>query len=131
MHRTVIAVGIDPDLDQLRYAYDGMDHLLNRVSREIASEVPETLQMELRVIFFPQIGFLISLPLNKEIGRPLYAGEVKGAETWDPVFTSFERQYFKEARMRDLDGTWGDVYASICGEQYFVRLDYKSVTVSR
>ena len=130
MHRTIVSVGINPDLDQMRHAYQGMVHMLNHVSREIASEVPETLEVDLSVIFFPQIGFLISVPINQETGRALYKGEANEAERWDLVFTSPEQQYFKNTRMHDLDESWGDVYASICGE-YLARTCYRLMTASR
>lgn len=115
MHRTVVCAGVDPDLDRLRHVYDGMEHMLNRVSREIASTVPKVIDVDLTVVFFPQIGFLIAVPLNVDSGRATYEGGIVEGERWEAIFSSARQQYFKDTRMRDLDATWGDLYSSICG----------------
>ena len=107
--------GINKDLDNLKQAYDGMEEMLNHTSKEIVASVPRACNIDLNVIFFPQIGFLISLPKDPETGIVQYEGSGDEGGQWDRIFSSAERVYYKDFRMHDLDATWGDVYATICG----------------
>lgn len=110
-HRTVVKPRVDPDLDKLKETYNGMDSLLSQVAVTIAATLPEGLSNELNVIYFPQLGFNIAIPLN-EHGRPVYDG---GEEEWTQVFSTENRAYFKDFRMREMDERLGDMYGSICG----------------
>ena len=109
----MVKAGVNLDLDQMKRAYDGMEDMLNRASQEIASKIPGRRNVDLNVIFFPQIGFLISIPKDPVHDVADYEGEA--GEQWDRVFSSAERAYYKDFRMKDLDYIWGDVYAMICG----------------
>ena len=115
MHRTVVNAGVDEDLDAMKQTYDGIEDLLNRTSQEIAATIPRQYSVDLNVIFFPQIGFLISIPLNQETGRGQYEGGETEATHWDLIFSTGVRVYYKDFRMKELDGTLGDMYADICG----------------
>lgn len=115
MHRTVVHTGIDVDLDRMKHTYDGIEDLLNETSYAIAATVPSSISIDLNVIFFPQIGFLISMPVNTETGKAGYAGSENATEQWDLIFSTVDRVYFKDYRMRSLDVTLGDMYAVICG----------------
>ena len=119
MHRTVVKPGVDLDLDTMKKNYHGMDDMLNMTTSLVAHEMPdEYADIDLNVIFFPQIGFLICLPLDPESGLAVYDGSAGSATPWDRIFSTSSRVYFKDWRMRDLDDTWGDVYAQICGVFY-------------
>ena len=98
-------------MDRLKDIYNGLDSLLNEVARNIAASLPESLQCDVNVIYFPQLGFSIAMPLD-ENGRPVYDG---GDERWDLVFTTENRAYFKDSRMREMDESLGDIYGLICG----------------
>ena len=115
MHRTVVNPGIDEELDRMKRAYDGIEDLLNRTSHDIAASVPRQYNLELNVIFFPQIGFLISMPIDPATGAASYEGGSDDASRWDHIFSTATRVYFKDSRMRELDDTLGDLYALICG----------------
>lgn len=116
MHRTVVKPGVELELDTLKKNYEGMDDMLNMTTSLVARTMPdEYADIDVSVIFFPQIGFLICLPFDGDTGLAVYDGSA-GIETpWDRIFSTPERVYFKDCRMRDLDDTWGDVYAQICG----------------
>ena len=114
-HRTVVLDGIDESLDNLKRTYDGIDDLLSTTARTIETVIPHQIKLDLNVIFFPQIGFLITLPLDKATGRGIYEGEAE-AEPWERMFTTDNRGYYKDFRMREMDETFGDMYASICGK---------------
>ncbi|KAK2750532.1 MutS protein msh5 [Onygenales sp. PD_40] len=112
-HRTVVKPRVDRELDDLKETYNGMDSLLNQVAVNIAATIPEELRNDLNVIYFPQLGFNIAMPLD-ELGRAVYDG---GEERWDQVFTTENRIYFKDFRMREMDERLGDIYGLICEKE--------------
>ncbi|KAL8961011.1 MAG: hypothetical protein Q9193_002376 [Seirophora villosa] len=114
MHRTVVKPGIDDDLDHMKQTYDGLEDLLKKTSENIAETVPYQYGLDLNVIFFPQIGFLISMVIDPETGRSNYEGDDTGNGGWDRIFSTASRVYYKDFRMRQLDETFGDIYAIIC-----------------
>ena len=115
MHRTVVNPGIDEDLDRLKRNYNGMEDMLNLTSRDVATTIPKKFNLELNIIFFPQIGFLISVLVDFEVGGTSYHDSAQRSLRWEHMFSTSTRAYYKDARMRDLDETWGDVYGVICG----------------
>ena len=114
MHRTVVLPGVDENLDEMKRQYDGLEDMLNHLSREIGQVIPEHFALNLNVIFFPQIGFLISMPVNPITETVDYQGPEENE--WRQVFHTADRVYFKDYRMEELDNTVGDIYADICGE---------------
>ena len=115
MHRTVIKSGVDDELDAMKRTYDGMEDLLNRTSQDIAATIPAVYSLDLNVIFFPQIGFLISIPLNPDTGRGDYEGGEREDQRWTRIFSTGNWVYYKDSRMKELDDTFGDIYSVICG----------------
>lgn len=103
---------VDPELDDLKETYNGLDSLLNQVAINIAGTIPSKLSNDVNVIYFPQLGFNIAMPLD-ERGRPVYDG---GEQPWEQVFTTENRVYFKDFRMREMDERFGDIYGLICGK---------------
>lgn len=118
VQRTVVNVGVDDELDAMKRIYDGIEDLLNETSQNIAATVPLEFSLDLNVIFFPQIGFLISIPLDPETGSGNYQGGEQSP--WDRIFSTASRVYYKDYRMRELDETLGDIYATICGKLTFL-----------
>ena len=115
MHRTVINSGVDEELDAMKRTYDGMEDLLNRTSQDIAATIPAVYSFDLNVIFFPQIGFLISIPLNPDTDRGDYEGGEREDQRWTRIFSTGNNVYYKDSRMKELDDTFGDMYSVICG----------------
>ena len=107
-------MGVDDELDERKRVYDGLEDLLNQTSQNIAATVPEEFSLDLNVLFFPQIGFLIAVPLDPVTGNGSYRGS--GENPWDRIFSTGLRVYYKDYRMRELDQTIGDVYTVICGK---------------
>ena len=116
MHRTVVHAGVDAELDRMKHTYDGIEDLLNKTSRAIAATVPATFSLDLNVIFFPQIGFLISMPVDTNTGEAEYGGG-EGDGRWDLIFSTAARAYYKDFRVRELDETLGDMYTVICDRE--------------
>ncbi|MCJ1385759.1 MutS protein msh5 [Xylographa soralifera] len=117
MHRTVVNVGVDDELDEMKRRYDGIEDLLNKTSQAVAASIPTQYSLNLNVIFFPQIGFLISMPFDPISGRAEYEGGEGEEEQWERIFSTAARVYYKDYRMRQLDATIGDMYAMICDKE--------------
>jgi DNA mismatch repair ATPase MutS len=110
--RTVVKQGLDRELDRMKDRYDGLNSLLKNAAIEIATTIPGELDIDVNVIYFPQLGFNIAIPLNNS-GDPAYSGTVGD---WEMVFTTETKAYFKDFRMRELDERLGDIYGLICGK---------------
>ncbi|OJK00308.1 hypothetical protein ASPACDRAFT_52053 [Aspergillus aculeatus ATCC 16872] len=117
--RTVVKPGIDRALDRMKDNYDGLNSLLKRIAREIAGEIPEFYGIDVNVIYFPQLGFNIAIPLN-QAGDAAYRGP---EEEWDLMFFTENRAYFKDFRMRELDDKLGDIYGLICEKEIEIVYD--------
>ena len=114
-HRTVVKTGVSDELDDLKRTYDGIEDLLNLTSQEIAATIPREHALNLNVIFFPQIGFLITILKNSDTGKADWEGGDIEDQRWDRMFSTATRVYYKDFRMRELDERLGDMYAVICG----------------
>jgi DNA mismatch repair protein MSH5 len=126
--RTVILPEVDEELDQLKRTLDGLDQLLNEVAAKLSEKMPSDLRASLNVIYFPQIGFLVTVPVDPETGDAVYGGSYDNA--WEQMFTtelrltiqphseetltiSSVQVYFKTSEMREMDDHFGDVYGII------------------
>ncbi|KAK7535827.1 muts domain V-domain-containing protein [Phyllosticta citribraziliensis] len=114
-HRTVVLPGVDERLDNMKNTYDGIEHLLSQVARQIAEEVPAVLQANINVIFFPQIGFLTTVPIDPETGSSVYDGPAE--EPWEPMFTGEQIAYYKNDKMHEMDRHFGDIHGLICDKE--------------
>lgn len=111
--RTIVKPGIDESLDERKRVFAGIDELLSEAARSIASEVPEGLSDDLNVIYFPQIGFLIAMPKDRELGRAFWEGPEDDA--WQQMFSTDDITYYKNSQMQQMDDHFGDIYSNICG----------------
>jgi len=110
--RTVIKRDIDHRLDEIKDLYNGLERLLSRVAHEIKSTLPNGVFTP-DVLYIPQIGFLLSVPVNQATGQPVYSG---GSPQWQRKFSTKDAVYFKDRRMHEMDEQLGDVYHRICGQ---------------
>ncbi|KAJ5752620.1 DNA mismatch repair protein MutS core [Penicillium odoratum] len=117
--RTVVKQGLDRDLDRMKDRYDGLDSLLKHVAIDIATTIPEELEVDVNVIYFPQLGFNIAIALNQN-GACSYSGSLGD---WELVFITETRAYFKDFRMRELDEKLGDIYGLICEKEIEIVYD--------
>ena len=119
-HRTIVNRGIDERLDEIKVVYDGMDNVLSKTAIEITRTIPQEIDTSLNVIYFPQLGFHITVPVDELTGQPVYEG---GDERWERMFTTRNQVYFKDRRMRDMDDQLGDLYAMICDIEIEISYD--------
>ena len=113
--RTIILPGVDEELDEIKRTYEGIDDMLSQVAHHIAGQVPAGFNSSLNVIYFPQIGFLVSMAL----GEGFVAGAYEGSDNdrWDNVFVTESHAYYKNATMTGLDQRFGDIYGHICDKE--------------
>lgn len=66
MERICIRPHIDEELDNRKHAYCGIDSVLSKVAQQISQSVPAEYATSLNVVYFPQLGFLITVPMLEE-----------------------------------------------------------------
>lgn len=109
--KTVVQRGIDEELDEIRHTYDGIDDLLSQVAAHIAEQVSANLVDHINVVYFPQIGFLISVQKEEHEAPTTYAGPP--GNPWEKMFASPTYAYYKNASTAELDEQFGDIYGRI------------------
>ncbi|KAL4958995.1 MutS family protein MSH5 [Aspergillus stella-maris] len=117
--RAVVKSGLDRELDRMKDSYDGLNSLLKQVAVEIATTIPASFDIDVNVIYFPQLGFNIAIPLTNA-GDAAYDGSDGG---WELIFVTENRAYFKDFRMREMDEKLGDIYGLICEKEIEIVYD--------
>ncbi|KIK91641.1 hypothetical protein PAXRUDRAFT_796689 [Paxillus rubicundulus Ve08.2h10] len=64
--RVCIRPHVDEELDQRKHVYRGIDSVLSKVAEQISHTVPADYAESLNVVYFPQLGFLITVPMREE-----------------------------------------------------------------
>lgn len=113
--RTIVRAGVNEELDEAKRAYDGIEDLLSQAAEHVAEEVPARLDSKVNVIFFPQIGFLISIRLSEHTGTGVFEGTDE--DPWEKMFSTEANAYYKNTLMGQLDQQFGDLYARICDKE--------------
>jgi len=115
-HRTAVAAGVSPELDELKRQYHGLEHLLDEVAKRLVLEVPEWARIYVtHCVFYPQLGFLTVVTLNPTTRRSNYEGEGMDDE-WNQMFVTEGNIYYKNGRMKEMDHDVGDLYCMISGK---------------
>lgn len=84
--RTVILPGIDEELDHMKRTLDGLEDVLNQVASKLSENMPPELKAALNVIYFPQIGFLVVVPIDPGTGTAVYNGSFDNP--WEMMFSA-------------------------------------------
>ena len=114
--RTTIKWGIDPELDALKHFYAGLEGILTEVSIKVLQVMPAWAREYLNnCIFYPQVGFLVSISENPETKKGFYQGEGIPGDDWETMFTIEGAVLYKSMMMRDMDAMYGDPYGRIVG----------------
>ncbi|GAA6050088.1 hypothetical protein NBRC10513_001384 [Rhodotorula toruloides] len=111
--KVCVRPGVDATLDELRRKYNGLGSLLSKVAVEISQEVPPGLADELSVVYFPQLGYLITIAYEPEVTD---AGKY-GQFGWDFQFVTEMQAYFKNDKCRDMDRHLGDLQSFISDKE--------------
>ncbi|KAH8825333.1 DNA mismatch repair protein MutS [Flagelloscypha sp. PMI_526] len=108
--RVCIRPHIDEELDNRKHIYHGIDSVLSKVAQQICYTVPTDFAESLNVVYFPQLGFLVCVPmLNQWQG----GSNIQVLEGWTFQFSSESHVYFKNQEMHDMDLHIGDLHSSI------------------
>lgn len=83
--RICVKPHIDEDLDNRKHVYAGIDDVLSKVAEQISSTVPLDYASTLNVVYFPQLGFLICIPIREEWK---YEDGIQTINDWSFQFTS-------------------------------------------
>jgi len=126
VNRVVVKSNVDAQLDEMRRMFAGMGDMLSEVARQITASaaLPGNIAAALNVIYFPQIGYLVTVPgvtrtpantvsestENEEV-RPAFVGE-----DWEFQFCTATNWYYKNPQMREMDDYFGDMYGLIGGK---------------
>ncbi|KAI1826467.1 putative MSH5 protein [Xylaria intraflava] len=111
--RTAVKQGIDPQLDERKRNYDGMEHFLANVISTLRSGIPEWARKYVQnCIFFPQLGFLTVVSIDPQTGKGNYDGEGLQDE-WECMFIADGRAHYKNRQMKEMDEEFGDSYCII------------------
>lgn len=62
--RCVVKHNVDEELDRMRQNYHGLDSFLSEIAKEISLTIPSEFTSTINVIYFPQLGYLITVPMN-------------------------------------------------------------------
>lgn len=109
-NRICVRPYIDEELDQRKHVYAGLDPVLCKVADQICQKIPADYTASLNVVYFPQLGFLICVPMQEE-----WRSEegIKVLNGWSFQFSSDAHVYFKSEEMHDMDTHIGDLHPSI------------------
>ena len=113
--RTVVRQGVDPELDHRKHTYQGIESLLAQVATELRRDIPLGLPQDLKVVYLPQIGFLIALPKDEQVGTALFEGNEH--DSWERMFSGDDIVYYKNDKMRSMDEHFGDLCTDICDRE--------------
>ncbi|GAA5983518.1 hypothetical protein JCM11641_005836 [Rhodosporidiobolus odoratus] len=117
--RVCVCPGVDADLDDWRRQLNGLSSLLSKVADSISATLPASLGVaELSLVYFPQLGYLITVPYEPEVA---VAGKYDEAG-WDFQFVTELRAYFKSDKCYDLDKHIGDLHSFIAVHALLIHL---------
>ncbi|KAL1760365.1 DNA mismatch repair protein MutS [Schizophyllum commune] len=115
--RVCVRMGIDEELDNRKHVYNGIDSVLSNIAEQISQTVPAEYAESLNVVYFPQLGFLVCVPMLEE-WKDEQGIQVMDGWTFQasPVIADeFTRThvYFKSEEMHDMDVHIGDLHSLI------------------
>ncbi|KAI0304271.1 muts domain V-domain-containing protein, partial [Multifurca ochricompacta] len=107
LQRVCVRPHIDEELDNRKHMYDGVDAVLSKVAEGISPTVPQDYATSLNVVYFPQLGFLVCIPMLEE----WRSGD--GIEVLDGWTFQCDVSVSYADHSQDLDKHLGDLYPSI------------------
>ncbi|KAH7919581.1 hypothetical protein BV22DRAFT_1108014 [Leucogyrophana mollusca] len=124
--RVCVRPHIDEELDNRKHVYHGIDAVLSKVAEQISQTIPADYAPSLNVVYFPQLGFLICVPMLEE-WKTEDGITVLDGWTFQVAITSLypaphaltslplarSHVYFKSQEMYDMDTHIGDLHPAI------------------
>ncbi|GAA5874385.1 hypothetical protein JCM8547_005384 [Rhodosporidiobolus lusitaniae] len=122
-NRVCVRPGVEPDLDEWRRQLNGLPSFLSKIATQISASLPPEFASgvkELSLVYFPQLGFLITIPYEPE-ADVMDAGRY-GEMGWDFQFVTEARAYYKSGQCYELDKHVGDLHSFIAVHALLTRL---------
>ncbi|KAF8938585.1 MutS protein msh5 [Dissophora ornata] len=97
--RCVVKRNVDEELDRMRQTYHGLGSFLSEIAKEISLTIPSDFASTINVIYFPQLGYLITVPMNPnwKTDQDFYQ------EGLSYQFSTESTVYYKNDAMRDRE----------------------------
>ncbi|KAF8890007.1 muts domain V-domain-containing protein [Gymnopilus junonius] len=118
--RVCVRPHIDEDLDNRKHVYHGIDDVLSTVAKQICEIIPFGFTTSLNVVYFPQLGYLICVPMLDEWRTESGVQPLEGwtFQPWDELLTFVSSNvYFKSQEMHGkyfhMDHHIGDLHSTI------------------
>lgn len=80
----------------MKRTLDGLEDILNQVAGKLSEGMPPELRPSLNVIYFPQIGFLVIVPMDPATGTAVYEGGLDNP--WEMMFSAELVNYKSQCR---------------------------------
>lgn len=123
---------MNPELDELKRRYSHLPDLLADAVNMIASKITNSTITMVNIVYFPQLGFLVTVPLPTTGSKSMLSSSLErlhkettpspspspppplpSLENFQLQFKTEKVAYFKDEITRNLDSEIGDVYADI------------------
>ncbi|KAJ7610685.1 DNA mismatch repair protein MutS [Mycena rosella] len=113
--RVCVRPNIDEELDNRKHVYHGIDSVLSKVAEQVCQTVPPDYASALNIVYFPQLGFLICIPMLEEWKTP---EGIKIIDGWSFQFSSeYVLKWFSQtpnvSQIPYMDVHIGDLHPSI------------------
>ncbi|KAJ3865547.1 muts domain V-domain-containing protein [Lentinula novae-zelandiae] len=114
--RICVRPHIDEELDNRKHVYHGIDTVLSKVAERISRIIPSDYASSLNIVYFPQLGFLICVPMQEEWRTEVGVQVIDG---WSfqviehHLVRLISHVYFKSQEMHDMDAHIGDLHSLI------------------
>ncbi|KAK3927533.1 MutS protein-like protein 5 [Frankliniella fusca] len=108
MKRFVVLPGVDNDLDKMKHTYANLSEMMMELSPLELQDLPDYIE-ECSVLFLPEIGFLVSIPMWKDY----LTKEEMQIPGFKFKFIADRLIHYKSPRCRELDMSLGDIYLRI------------------
>jgi DNA mismatch repair protein MSH5 len=70
----------------MKRVFSGLPELLNQVARKLSEKIPSNLRGSLNAVYFPQIGFLVTVPMIYATGAAVFDGSFQ--DPWERMFST-------------------------------------------
>lgn len=97
-------------LDQLRKFYKELPNYLSNVAKEISFQFDPSRIQTFNVVYFPQLGFLVTIPIEDEASLESLS-QTEGLEL---QFATEKFAYFKEHKTKGTN-LYNPLFLSSCG----------------
>lgn len=107
--KSVVKSDVDETLDELKQKFFGLDDFLSSVAKTVSETINASIPC-LNVIYFPQLGYLITIPT---VGGT----DIHDIEGLHFQFCTKSTVYYKNSHMFELDEVLGDLHSIIADKE--------------